>query len=92
MDESKTPRPTSAIARNPMLRELADPFLAALGIVLYGTALVVLVIYYSMPDLRPALAPTVSSAYLPLVLIGYVVLVKGMAVRRVRRAHGDRRR
>jgi len=75
-----------------MLRELADPFLATLGIVLYGAALVVLVTYYTRPDLRPVLAPTVSSAYLPLVLIGYVVLVKGLAERRARRAHGHPRR
>jgi len=89
MDESTTPRPTSAIARNPMLRELANPFLATLGIVLYGTALVVLVIYYARPDLRPELTPVTSSAYLPIVLIGYTILVKGLAARRGRRAHGD---
>jgi len=87
MDESTTPRSTSATARNPMLGELADPFLATLGIVLYGAAVVVLVTYYARPDLRPTLAPTVSGAYVPLVLIGYVVVIKGLAVRRARRAH-----
>jgi len=92
MDESTTPRSTNAIARNPMLRELANPFLATLGIALYGAALVVLTIYYARPDLRPALAPVTSSAYLPIVLIGYTILVKGSAMRRVRRAHGDRHR
>jgi len=66
--------------------------LSASNPVLYVGAIVVLVTKYARPNLRPELTPVTSSAYLPLVLIGYVVLVKGMVVRRARRAHGDPRR
>lgn len=85
MDETRTaPRSTRPPFGNPMLRELRNPLLAALGVVLYGGCAVVLAIYFVRPDLRPSLAPIIGSELLPIVLMGYVLLLYGLSRRRAR--------
>ncbi|GAB2972770.1 hypothetical protein GCM10027282_08720 [Frigoribacterium salinisoli] len=63
-----------------MLRELRTPWVAALGLVLYGGTAVILGLYFSRPELRGSLEPWMGFGT-AVVLWGYVILLSVRARR-----------
>lgn len=61
-----------------MRRQLRNPVLAALGILLYGGGAVLLALYLFRPELRPAVGPWIGPG-MAIVLFGYLVLLATLA-------------
>jgi len=71
-----------------MLRELRTPWVAALGIVLYGGTAVVLGLYVLKPELHGALEPWMGFGP-AVVLWGYVIFLSVRARRHRREAESS---